>query len=76
MTLALQQLATEDSILVFLEAKVIACLYLLVIKHIGLHRVLVSYLIDVPFLLLDCIGLGPGLSLLLLTHQRLDRILI
>ena len=76
MTLAFQQLTTKHSILIFLETKVIACLYLLVVKHIGLHRVLVSYLINVPFLLLGCIGLGPGLSLLLLTHQRLDRILI
>ena len=76
MALAFPQLSAKDSILVLLEAEGFACLDLLVVEHVGLHRVLVSYLINVPFLLLGGIGLGPGLGLLLLTHQRLDRILV
>lgn len=76
MTLAVLQITPKHGILVLLEAKGLACLDLLVVEHVGLHCVLVSYVIDVPFLLLDRVCLGPGFGLLLLTYERLDGLLV
>ena len=76
MALAFPQLSAKDSILVLLEAEGLACLDLLVVEHVGLHRVLVSYFIYAPFLLLGGVGPGPCLRLLLLFHKCLNRLLI